>query len=169
MSIAQTINLMSLSILSIILVSGCQRSDQVAEAPEIEEIDSTQVVTPVVSSQSETEDINRQWLPPEESRLSSIEVQLIDIRANVDASREAAQQALTSEDTAIIEAAQAQLDETHAAIYGLAVRMRSEWTQMEFQSFMTDLRYHELLDLKHSLDLRRSTLSHEAWLWSNNP
>ena len=52
-----------------------------------------------------------------------------------------------------IEAAQSQLNETHAAIYGLAVRMRSEWTQMEFQSFMTDLRYHELLDLKQQLDL----------------
>ena len=114
-------------------------------------------VIEVISSTTETEDIDRQWLPPAESRLSTIDVPLSEIRQHVEESRKTAQEALVSSDNAVIEPAQKQLDETHTAIYCLAVRMRPEWTQMEFQSFMRDLRYHQFLDLKHALDKRRSS------------
>ena len=152
-----------------LIINGCQRPHASAETDVIatEETVTQVEVIEVISSTAETEDIDRQWLPPAESRLSTIDVPLSEIRQHVEESRKTAQEALVSSDNAVIEPAQKQLDETHTAIYGLAVRMRPEWTQMEFQSFMRDLRYHQFLDLKHALDKRRSSLSHEAWLWAN--
>lgn len=161
--------------LSATLVGGCQRHPAPPEAsaqtdsaqPDSDGDEALQVEPiPVVSVVRKAEDQTRLWLPPVAANIQVRDVPYAEIHAFVAAGREHGREALGSEDLSVLLPAAAQLQEVQAAIYALAVRMRGEWTQMKYQSFLTDLRYHEVLNLSNDLQARINHVRHQQWLWA---
>ncbi|TVR45055.1 MAG: hypothetical protein EA402_05220 [Planctomycetota bacterium] len=172
----QLLNYASPLILSAILVVGCSRSTtendssvHAIDEPAAESVGLGEqpISIPIASRVRTAEDERRLWLPPINTSLNKgEEVPLSEIRAVVSQAREQADTALASNDLQELAAAQTALLQAQRSIYALAVRMRSKWTKMEYQSFLADLSFHQILDLSSLINLRQSTLAYEARLWA---